>query len=439
MENLILEDPKKSFLRKKWEEILKKIIIRKIPEKYLTNEEVIFLNNEKEIRSFFEQPNKNLICKKKIIVLLVPLNNFVNLISFLNKVDKFLDEDVRIIINYFSHSWKFIFKLFSFLKLINNFDESLFFSKKTFNIFLKCTNYEISKKLNEVSLPFEIPYLTKIFSILINLFPFLSLFSFANIFYLRKRVRFNDDKKLMSLIIPCKNEEKNIQKIVHEAKIKLSFPYQLVFVDDQSTDNTSKNINLEIEKNRDLNLKMVNGKGEGKSRAVDIGVKNSDGFFCIILDADLTVRMEDINLFYSSISIGNGDLINGSRLIYKLNKRSMRLLNFFGNKFFSILVSYIVSSNVTDTLCGTKCFRKSDWDIYEEFRKRNRLNDIWGDFNIIFASSFYGYKLIDLPVRYYARETGETKMKNRFYYFFNMLNLCWIALVTFKFVYRDDN
>ena len=59
----------------------------------------------------------------------------------------------------------------------------------------------------------------------------------------------------------------------------------------------------------------------------------------------------------------------------------MRLLNFLGNKFFSILVSYIVSSNVTDTLCGTKCFRRSDWEIYEEFRERNRLNDIWGDFN----------------------------------------------------------
>ena len=223
MENLILEDPKKSFLRKKWEEILKKIIIRKIPEKYLTNEEVIFLNNEKEIRDFFDQPSKNLICKKKIIVLLVPLNNFVNLLSFLEKIDKVLDEDVRVIINYFSHSWKFIFKLFSFLKLINNFNESLFFSKKTFNIFLNCTNYEISKKLNEVSLPFEIPYLTKIFSILINLFPFLSLFSFANIFYLRKRVRFNDDKKLMSLIFHVKMKKKIYKKLFMKQKLNYHF------------------------------------------------------------------------------------------------------------------------------------------------------------------------------------------------------------------------
>ena len=39
----------------------------------------------------------------------------------------------------------------------------------------------------------------------------------------------------------------------------------------------------------------------------------------------------------------------------------------------------------------------------EEFRNKYRINDIWGDFNIIFASSFIGEKIIDLPVRYYEK------------------------------------
>ena len=187
-----------------------------------------------------------------------------------------------------------------------------------------------------------------------------------------------------------------------------------------------------------IDIKIALGKGKGKSRAVDIGVKNSDGFYCAILDADLTVRMEDINLFYSAISIGNGDLINGTRLVYKLEENSMRLLNFIGNKFFSILISYITSSKVSDTLCGTKCFRRSDWKIFENFRTDTKLNDIWGDFNIIFASSFYGYKLIDLPVRYYERVSGETKMKRRFYYFFNMLSLCLLSFLRFKLNYKKN-
>jgi len=96
------------------------------------------------------------------------------------------------------------------------------------------------------------------------------------------------------------------------------------------------------------------------------------------------------------------------------------------------LISFIISSKVSDTLCGTKCFRTEDWKIFEQFRSDNSLDDIWGDFNILFSSSFYGFKLIDLPVRYYERLTGETKMKKRFFYFLNMLKLCLKALVVFK-------
>ena len=435
-EKLILESKKKSFLRSKWEEILQKTILRRIPEEYIKNDQIIFLKSEEEIKKYFLNLKSNSVNKKKIIIILIPLNNFLNLIKFLDNIDKILDEDTKIIINYFSISWKQIFNIFSLLGLIRNFKKSLFFSRKTFEIFLNCTNFEISKKLNDISIPFNIPFVTKLSSLIINVFPFLSIISFANIYYLRKRVKKISDNKIMSLIIPCKNEQDNIENIVNEARIKLRFPYQLVFIDDLSNDETYLRIKNSIKINQDLNIKIVSGKGEGKSRAVDIGVRNSDGFYCAILDADLTVRMEDINSFYSAVSIGNGDVINGTRLIYKLEENSMRFLNILGNKFFSYLISYITSTKISDTLCGTKCFKKSDWEIFEKFRSENKLDDIWGDFNIIFASSYYGYKLIDLPVRYYERISGETKMKRRFYYFLNMLKLCYLAFLKFKISYK---
>ncbi len=434
-EQIILENKNKSFLRIKWENILKKTILNRIPEKFLQNNEIIFLNSEIEIKNFFSKDNLDQIKKIKIIIILIPLNNFTNLIKFLDAIDKLLNEDTKIIINYFSISWKYIFNIFSFLGLIKNFRKSLFFSKKTFDVFLNCTNYETSHKLNNFFLPLKIPLVTSGLLNLVNIFSFLSIFSFANIFYLRKRVKILSNKKMMSLIIPCKNEEQNINKIVIEAKKKLNFPYQLVFVDDDSEDNTKNNMEISQKENEDCNIKIVSALGEGKSRAVDKGIQNCDGYYCAILDADLTVKMEDINSFYSAISIGNGDLINGTRLVYKLEENSMRFLNILGNKFFSYLISYITSSTVSDTLCGTKCFKKSDWKIFEEFRLKNNLNDIWGDFNIIFASSFYGNKSIDLPVRYYERISGETKMKRRFYYFLNMLKLCWKAFLKFKINY----
>ncbi len=432
-DKVIFEKGDKSFLRKKWENILIESIKNKIPQTYYSNNQVIVLDSDESIKDFFFNEKEEIIKSKRFIILLVPLNNFVDLISFFDKIDKLLHEDCKLILNYFNGSWKYIFSLFSILGLIKNFDNSLFFSKKKLNIFLNCTNYEISRVLKDLSLPFKLPFLTRFLTVLINLFPFLSFFSFANVFSLRKKTKNLTSNKLMSLIIPCKNEEENINKIVESAKSELSFPFELVFVDDKSTDSTKRRIIEEIKKNEDLKIKVFDGPGNGKSRAVDIGVRHAQGFFCAILDADLTVKMNDMNLFYSSISIGNGDVINGSRLIYRLEKNSMRFLNYFGNKFFSFLISFIISSSVSDTLCGTKCFRKDDWEIFEEFRKNNNLNDIWGDFNILFSSSFYGFKLIDLPVRYYERLTGETKMTKRFFYFINMLKLCSKALIVFKF------
>jgi len=433
MDKLIFEKGDKSFLRKKWENTLIETIKSKIPNIYYKNNQVIVLDSEEAIKNFFFEGNEDVIRNKRFVILLVPLNNFVDLISFFDKIDKLLHEDCKLILNYFNGSWKYVFSLFSILGLIKNFDKSLFFSRKKLNIFLNCTNYEISRVLKEISTPFKIPFLTKFLTILINLFPFLAFFSFSNVFYLRKKTKHLRTNKMMSIIIPCKNEQYNIKKIVENAKYDLVFPFELVFVDDQSNDLTKKMIEQEIQKNPKLKIKVFDGNGKGKSRAVDVGVKNAEGYFCAILDADLTVKIKDMNLFYSSISLGNGDVINGSRLIYRLEKNSMRFLNYLGNKFFSLLISFIISTNVSDTLCGTKCFRRKDWEIFEDFRKNNTLDDIWGDFNILFSSSFYGFKLIDLPVRYYERLSGETKMKKRFYYFINMLKLCTKALIVFKF------
>ena len=430
----ILESPNKSFLRKKWEKTLKDTIIKRIPNVFINNNLITFINSEKQINDLINPINSEKNKKIKIVVILTPLNNFTHLVGFLDKLDKILNEETKIIINYYSKSWKPIFSFFSFFRLINNYKESVYFSKGTFNnVFLKSTNYEISTQLSDISLPFKIPFITQFLSIMINIFPFLSLFSFAKIYYLRKRSKTENGKKLMSLIIPCRNEEGNISKIVKESKEKIFFPYQIVFIDDCSSDQTNKNMILENEKNKEVNMKIINGKGEGKSRAVNLGVRNADGYYCAILDADLTVRMEDLNLFYSAISIGNGDLINGSRLIYKPQRGSMKLLNYFGNQFFAKLVTLISSTKITDTLCGTKCFRKSDWEVFEEFRMINNFKDIWGDFNIIFSAVYYGYKLVDLPVRYYERVSGETKMKRRFFYFLNMLSICISAYRIFKF------
>ena len=179
----ILEAPNKSFLRAKWEKTLKDTIVKRIPKVFTNSNLITFINSEQQISDLIDPINSKKNKKIKIVVILTPLNNFTHLVGFLDKLDKILNEDTKIIINYCSKLWKPIFSLFSYCGLIDSFKESVFFSKDTFiNVFLQCTNYEISSQLSDISLPFKIPFVTQFLSTIINIFPFLSLFSFAKIY-----------------------------------------------------------------------------------------------------------------------------------------------------------------------------------------------------------------------------------------------------------------
>ncbi len=425
---ILFENDKKSFLRQKWEDVL----INHIETNQLKSDKrKIILKDKTDIENFLKENWKSKDNIEKIVIL-PPLNNFYDVVKFMKKVDEITNDDVILVVNFFSKSWLPIFKVFSKISLIKNYEESLFFSENIFKIFLEASNFEVSKKIKNISMPFKIPFVSNLINLIFSLLPFLSIFSFSQLYYLRKK-KVTLKEKLISIIIPCKNEEGNIRNIIKENfKNKLSFNYEVIFVDDKSSDGTLLIMQEEKKNNLDIKIKIIKGEGKGKSRAVDVGVKNSIGDYCMILDADITVRVEDLDLFYNAIKNNNADLINGSRMIYKVEKKSMRTLNFFGNIFFSILVSYISEKYVSDVLCGTKCFKRKSWTKYEEFRDKFEINDIWGDFNIIFASSFIGEKIIDLPVRYYERVQGESKMGKRFLNFLNMMRVCLRVFKCFK-------
>ncbi len=423
----------KSYLRKKWESFFLNIVNKRTPDQSLKNNEVLVLDNSDSLKNVLQK--KTLDTNIKLVVISIPLNNFENLVEFFYKINDIFPDETKIIVNYYSILWTPLFYLFSKIGIINSLKKNeCLFSKKILEIFLQSTNYKISHYIDEPMIPFNIPGFSKILYIISNMFPFLKFLSFTKICYLQKRNISSDfANKKASIIIPCKNEENNISKLVNDSNY-LEFPYELVFIDDKSDDSTLEKINQEINQNPSKEIKVISGEGLGKYKAVKLGIKNATGYYSMIFDADITVDMSDLNLFYKAISEGRGHLINGSRLIYKPYAGAMRILNYYGNIFFALLVTYITSSKVTDTLCGTKCFKTSDLEKFDEFEEKNKIFDLWGDFNILFAASFYGLKTIDLPIRYRKREEGETKMNKRFFFFKNMLRTCFKAFIRFKII-----
>ena len=109
--------------------------------------------------------------------------------------------------------------------------------------------------------------------------------------------------------------------------------------------------------------------GQGKGDAVRKGFNVAKGDILMILDADLTVPPEDLPKFYMALAENHGEFINGCRLVYPMEKQAMRLLNYVGNKFFSIMFTWILNQSFKDTLCGTKVLFKKDYE------KINRIID----------------------------------------------------------------
>ena len=82
----------------------------------------------------------------------------------------------------------------------------------------------------------------------------------------------------------------------------------------------------------------------------------------MILDADLTVRPQELESFLEAIATGRAEFANGSRLVYGLEPGAMRFLNLLGNKAFSLVFSALLEQPVKDTLCGTKVLKRSRYE-----------------------------------------------------------------------------
>ena len=156
------------------------------------------------------------------------------------------------------------------------------------------------------------------------------------------------------------------------------------------------------------------------------------GDILTILDADLTMPPEDLPKFYNAIASGKGDFINGSRLVYVMEKKAMRFLNILGNKFFSLAFSWLLEQPFKDTLCGTKVIFRDDYEKLIQNRKFFGEFDPFGDFDLIFGAYKLNLKIVEVPITYRERTYGDTNI-SRFKHGLILLKMVMFALRKIKF------
>jgi SAM-dependent methyltransferase len=235
-----------------------------------------------------------------------------------------------------------------------------------------------------------------------------------------------------TVLIPCRNERGNIEPAILRMP-RFAPDQEVLFVEGNSTDGTYEEIERVIAAHPEWDIRALKQDGKGKGDAVRKGFANARGEVLMILDADLTVEPETMPKFYHALASGKGEFINGTRLIYPMEREAMRALNFLANRSFSVLFSWLLNYRLTDTLCGTKVLRKAHYDKIAANRNYFGEFDPFGDFDLIFGAAKLNLKMVEIPIRYQARYYGETQI-SRFadgWLLLRMVAFAWRKLKSF--------
>lgn len=240
-----------------------------------------------------------------------------------------------------------------------------------------------------------------------------------------------DRKFSVSIIIPAKNEEGNISKIIPSIP-KFGRLQEIIFIEGGSKDMTWKEIKKELDRKHRpyIKVRALKQKDRGKANATWQGLKSATGDILMIYDADQTVPPNDLPKFFDALaSHSNAHIFaNGNRLLYPMETGAMQTLNKLGNRLFSFLFTWILGQHFMDTLCGTKVFWRNDFKKF----KRSKT-DPFGDFDLIFGAIRNNLKVVEIPVRYRERVYGTTNI-NRFYHGLLLGKMTILAFIEFKFL-----
>ena len=277
--------------------------------------------------------------------------------------------------------------------------------------FSTISNYEIVREERKILFPIYIPFISNFFNRYIAPLPILNNFCLLNIAILRPidKVLFSKAPSV-SILVAARNEAGNIENIVKRVP-KMGPDDEIIFVEGNSSDNTWEVIQSITKKySSKKNILCAQQDGKGKGDAVRKACSMASKEIFMILDADNTVPPEDLPRFYKQILENKGEFINGSRLVYPMEQKSMRFFNIIGNKFFALAFSFVLGQRFKDTLCANKVMLRSNYELLVNNRSYFGDFDPFGDFDWILGASRMNLKIVEIPVHYKERVYGSTNI-----------------------------
>jgi SAM-dependent methyltransferase len=348
------------------------------------------------------------------------------------RIRKVCDSRTRVMITYFSIFWQFPLRLAEKVGLKMTSPFFAWLEPDDIANLLDLAGFDIIRKNLKILFPLYIP----LFSFVLNFFlanlPLIRRLCLLEIVSARLRNACEDDRQSVAVLIPTRNERGNIAAALDRLPT-LGSHTEVIFVDGHSTDGTLEEIQKQAEARPDMDISWYTQDGKGKGDAVRKGFGLAKSDILMILDADLTVPPEELPKFYTAIMEGKGEFINGSRMVYPMEDGAMRFLNVLGNKFFSIVFTWLLDQRFKDTLCGTKVLSREHYRKIAANRHYFGDFDPFGDFDLIFGAAKLNLKITEIPIRYRERTYGSTNI-SRFRHGIILLRMCVYAYKKIKMI-----
>ncbi len=224
----------------------------------------------------------------------------------------------------------------------------------------------------------------------------------------------------LSIVIPVLNEVESIPELYREivdGVTPLNLPWELIFVDDGSTDGTGRALREAYA--RDPRIRIIEFRRNfGKSAALAAGFELAEGDAIVTMDADLQDSPYEIPRLIEQLNNG-ADLVSGWKFprLDPLNKR-------LPSSVFNAVVRALSGVDLHDFNCGLKAYRR---EVVREIK-------IYGELHryIPVLAHFRGFRVVEIKVSHRARRYGRSKFGNARFArgFFDLLTVFFLAQYT---------
>lgn len=216
--------------------------------------------------------------------------------------------------------------------------------------------------------------------------------------FISQQGRKKDQIKKVSIVIPAFNEDESLLPLSFELRRVFNelrqFEFEVIIVDDGSTDNTLKILN-EIRR-EDNRFKFISfQKNYGKSAALSVGFKYATGDVIITMDADLQDDPNEIPNLIKKIEEGY-DLVSGWKKI-----RFDPFIKKYSSRLFNFVTSLLTGIKIHDFNCGLKIYKKEVTQSIKVYGEMHRYLPVLAHWN--------GFKVGEIVVRHHPRRYGKTK------------------------------